>query len=173
MTMTFVCYKTNATTDKSNTPFLLSHRLKANNLFIVPPRCQDDLYCMVAILLEQYDTICSTKRPLGRYPYLVTNDRLHDHISRLQHATMFRQIYQCHAVHYRFDQYTSKEGCTEVQFVSADQFLQKIQVNSCPPFFNLNNTDAKWSGKAWHFPVKGWSANERFVIRIPEKYKNE
>jgi len=54
------------------------------------------------------------------------------------------------------------------------------QTNFCKRFksthalhFNLNNTDAKWSGKAWHFPVKGWSANERFVIRIPEKYKNE
>jgi hypothetical protein len=125
---------------------------------------------MTALLLEprrreESSSMSSSQTTrLAAYPYLVTNDRLHDHTSRLKSTAMFRRLYGCHAVHYRFDRFSNKDrGCTGVHFLPADLFFQKIQVSKC------STAGVSWTGKAWHFPIKRGPANERFVIKIPVK----
>lgn len=145
--------------------------VSANQLFIVPPNFQDDLYCIVAILADQeclHAPSLHSSKQLARYPYLITNDRLLDHTSMLSNKSLFRRLYQAHAVHYRFVQHSSQEGCLDVHFSSAHIVQQRIQSNACLEAVD-EDSNTCWAGKAWHFPVKEWPANERFVIRIPEK----
>ena len=129
---------------------------------------------MIALLLDTDEsqkhnlTDPSTSLGLARYPYLITNDRLHDHSSKLRNTSLFRRLYQCHSVRYRFNQFSNEEGCIEVQFLPADLFHPKIQVNMCTSTRISSQPNNSFAGKVWHFPVKTWPANERFVIRLPE-----
>ncbi|KAL7519868.1 hypothetical protein ACHAWX_004625 [Stephanocyclus meneghinianus] len=67
----------------------------------------------------------------------------------------------------------SKEDCIDVQFLAADLFVPKIQLNkrysASDPF---DEAGGEWAGKVWHIPVKSFSANERFVVSIPEMYES-
>ena len=49
-------------------------------------------------------------------------------------------------------------------FFASRLVLSKLQVSKCP----IKSSD-QWTGKAWHFPITHGSANERFVIKVPEK----
>jgi hypothetical protein len=148
---------------------------KDDKLFIVPAGCQDDLYCMLALLNDQVDSetftrINGSNTQLAQYPYLITNDRFRDH--SLQLKSTFRQLYRCHAVHYNFDRFSDRHDCIDVQFMEADSFVPKIQLNKCPVHETVDENFCTWTGTAWHFPVKRFPGNERFVIRIPHKYEN-
>ncbi|KAL3802226.1 hypothetical protein HJC23_001770 [Cyclotella cryptica] len=152
---------------------ILESLKKDGKLYIVPAGCQDDMYCMIALLGDRDDLEDSTRSngpndQLARYPYLITNDRFRDHSLRAKSS--FRRLYGCHAVHYKFDRFLGKENCIEVQFMPADLFVPKIQLNKCPSYKTLDESGGMWTGTAWHFPLKNFPANERFVIRLPQMY---
>ena len=136
------------------------------NLFIVPPRCEDDLYCITALLIIEYEAQQQNNQ-LAKHPYLITNDRFHDHSSMLKQKAFFRKLYQCHAVQYRLNALPNNKDCIEVQYMPAE-FLHQIQVTVCPKLRNhRHDSEMKWTGRVWHFPVKGWPANKRFLIGYP------
>ena len=101
---------------------------------------------------------------------LITNDRMRDHVAEFAESTLFRRWYGGHVVNYNI--LTREDGREEIRFSPPDRYGNEIQGNDCSAMETLggngsNGNECKCSGKAWHFPVKGWGLYERFVVRIP------
>lgn len=154
----------------------------SGKLYIVPPRCLDDFYWMLASVSDQNssrngrDISIPNDDPYGRYPgarpMLITNDHMRDHRLELLEPRLFRRWYGCHIVNYNFTAFVfgvSVSG-NEVGFSQADFFSREIQGNPCPlDNYTEDGKDKCWGGTAWHFPVSDWDLDERFVVRIPVK----
>jgi hypothetical protein len=136
-------------------------------MYVVPPRCLDDYYWMLASVSNQTqakqdaDLRVSTGDQGGRFPglrpMLVTNDQMRDHKLDLLGPREFRRFCSCHIVNYNVSSYQEHEWETRpVQFFPADLFSREIQ----------GNLHGNGKGRAWHIPVTEWSGHSRLCIWI-------
>jgi len=156
----------------------------SEKLYRVPPRCLDDYYWMLASVSDQTASrkgrdlsvpSSDPKRWPGTRPALISNDQMRDHKYGLLDPRLFRRWYGCHMVNYNFSAFVNGECVVgnEIGFSQADFFSREIQANKC----SVEEVDGEenniWGGNAWHFPVSDWDLDERFVVRIPKRQKNE
>ena len=152
---------------------IVKNLTETGQLYIVPQRCLDDYYWMLASVSNQ--TTSRKGLPLdihpdnkhGRWPglrpMLITNDRMRDHKLELLEPRLFRRWYSSHIIKYNFSPFiedTSEER--DITFSTADFFSREIQGNPTPEVGFENG-----GGTAWHFPVSDWDLDDRFCIRIP------
>ena len=137
-------------------------------MYIVPPRCLDDYFWMLASVSNQ--TVARNKCDLqvapenadGRFPglrpMLVTNDRMRDHKLDLLNPREFRRWSSSHIVNYNITPYIENEweASRSVQFSPADFFSREIQGN-----LHKNKKDV-----VWHIPITEWEEPTRFCIWI-------
>lgn len=146
---------------------------ETGKLYIVPSKCLDDYYWMLASASNQtvsagdwdmnVPVSNTNERFPGLRPMLVTNDQMRDHRWDLLEPRLFRRWCSCHIVNYDFSEFVEDEWSKrEVDFCAADFFSNEIQGNPSP------RADGKPSSVlAWHFPVKGWEEHDRLCIRLP------
>lgn len=152
----------------------------SGRLYIVPPGLYEGVYGMFASVSSQtplrksYPDLIESQVNSHRWPILVSNDRMRDALQLIE-PTLFRQWYACHVVNYDFNSCSAPRTGYGLKFSRADSdfFLREIQGNSCPHTLGGNRVgEGCWFGKAWHFPVKDWRSDERFLIRIPYHVKS-
>lgn len=149
---------------------ILERLREAGRLYIVPPRCLDDLFWMAASVSDQavssngnsLDVLAED--PDGRWPgtrpMLISNDQMRDHKLELIEPRLFRRWYSSHIVNYNFTGFVDSECVDdEIGFSPADFFSREIQGNQ---------TDDSGT-VTWHFPVSEWDENQRFCLRIPKR----
>ena len=136
------------------------------SLYVVPPRCLDDYYWMLASVSNQ--TVAREHEDLrvsihddGRFPglrpMLVTNDQMRDHKLELLEPREFRRWCSCHIVNYNISQYDESEWEDRaIEFLPADFFSREIQGNP-----HQNGKDI-----VWHFPVTEWEEPSRFCMYV-------
>lgn len=140
----------------------------------MPQGFLDDYYWMLASVSDQKvargDTDMDVQpddesgRWPGMRPMLVSNDQMRDHKLELLEPRLFRRWYSCHIVNYSFTAFVDDECVDkEISFSTADFFSREIQSNP------TSDSDDKYCGMAWHFPVSDWEMHERLCIRLPEK----
>lgn len=134
--------------------------------YVVPPRCLDDYYWMLASVSNQ--TVARNKCDMqvpadnaeGRFPglrpMLVTNDQMRDHKLELLEPREFRRWCSCHIVNYDIAPFEKNEWDDEraVHFSPADIFSREVQGNA-----HTNGRDM-----VWHFPVTGWDEPSRLCL---------
>lgn len=148
---------------------VMNELIESERLYIVPSRCLDDYYWMLASVSNQTraragaDMTVSTNDRDGRLPglrpLLLTNDQMRDHKLEILEPRLFRRWCSCHIVNYNLTDVGENEWEEgEIQLYPADFFSREIQGNPTP---NSNNATA------WHLPVSEWEDNHRLCIRIP------
>jgi hypothetical protein len=124
----------------------------------------------------------------GMRPMLVTNDQMRDHKLELLAPRLFRRWYSCHIVNYSFTAFVDDECVdNEISFSTADFFRYVREVNGFNVFLciltfsfparcsreiqgnSTSDSDGKYCGMAWHFPVSDWEMHERLCIRLPSQ----
>ena len=98
---------------------------------------------------------------------------MRDHTLKTMEPILFQKWYECNIALYTVKT-SLEDDCSEIKVFRANKFSREIQSNYCQQMaltddkeFAEKNDQRRWSGKAWHFPVKGWSVDERFVVRMP------
>ena len=151
--------------------------VEQGKMYIVPPRCLDDYYWMLASVSNQTNSrsSCDARGYLrvavhdqeGRFPgvrpMLVTCDQMRDHKLDLLEPREFRRWSSCHIVNYNISSVSDGEerqedGDYNVEFFPADFFSREIQ----------GNQHSNGRGCCWHFPVAEWSRSDRFLIWIAQ-----
>ena len=155
--------------------FLLHvRRLKeSGKLYIVPSRCLDDYYWMLASVSNQttsragQDIDVPVNNPENRWPgtrpMLLSNDQMRDHRLEVLEPRLFRRWTTSHIVNYNFTAFCADEDDFESKDITVsaiDFFSREIQGN---PTFDGDQEN----GMAWHLPVKEWDDHDRLCIRIP------
>eukprot|EP00550_Attheya_septentrionalis_P002730 CAMPEP_0198291006 /NCGR_PEP_ID=MMETSP1449-20131203/8670_1 /TAXON_ID=420275 /ORGANISM="Attheya septentrionalis, Strain CCMP2084" /LENGTH=912 /DNA_ID=CAMNT_0043989587 /DNA_START=393 /DNA_END=3131 /DNA_ORIENTATION=- len=149
-------------------------------LFVVPARCLDDYYWMLASFADQTNACKATGGVMvdvptndksgrwpGKRPMVVTNDLMRDHQLELMEPRIFRRWRSCHIVNYNFTAFVNGESVDRgIGFSTPDFFSREIQANPSPT--NSENRESKTEcNTVWHFPVSDWETNDRFCVRIP------
>lgn len=142
--------------------------IASRKMYVVPPKCLDDYYWMIASVTNQTNMpldeewLVDAGNEEGRYPglrpILITNDRMRDHKLALLEPRLFRRWYSSHIVNFNFTEgYADEWEERNVDFHAADFFSREIQ----------GNPSGSNGALAWHFPVTGWDDKERLCLRIP------
>lgn len=159
---------------------------ESGRLYKVPQRCLDDYYWMLSSVSNQTKSRdgadidvspnsnsnsnlnrCDQERWLGIRPILITNDQMRDHKLQLLEPRLFSRWFSSHIVNYDFAPFVNDiTEEREINFVKAGSFSREIQGNPSPS--PLTSSDEGNFATAWHFPVRGWGANDRFCVRIPK-----
>ncbi len=117
-------------------------------LYAVPARCHDDLYCMLATVVQQKLKI---QKHGDSFPMLITNDRMNDHALEKMEPSLFRKWYDLNVLMYQIKYYNESSDAKGIHF-----FRPKRRA------IHVSEQDGE---KIWHFPLK--NRHERFVVRIP------
>ena len=136
-------------------------------MYVVPPKCLDDYYWMLASVANQSMTSQYTDLTVpaddnaGRFPglrpMLITNDQMRDHKLDLLEPREFRRWCSCHIVNYNISTYETEEWeHRDARFFPADFFSREIQ----------GNVHGKEDGLVWHIPVSEWEEPERLCLWI-------
>ena len=137
-------------------------------IYVVPIRCLDDYYWMLASVANQtatnqhspmyVSTDDQSERFPGLRPMLVTNDQMRDHKLELLEPREFRRWVSCHIVNYNVSvsEDESNEQELKLEFYPADFFSKEIQ----------GNLDGNGKGLSWHIPVTEWEERERLLIQL-------
>lgn len=136
-------------------------KMNAKNLTDVSPNADN----VVQLVHRQVAPLKPEGKWPGTRPILITNDQMRDHKLELLEPHLFRRWFSSHIVNYEFDPFVKdiwEER--EIKFVKADSFSREIQGN---PQSSMTTKHTSSSAIAWHFPVQGWSHNDRFCVRIP------
>ena len=122
-----------------------------------------------SVVQQDHDEDVAPSKPEGKWPgtrpILITNDQMRDHKLELLEPRLFRRWFSSHIVNYEFNPFVKdiwEER--EIKFVKADSFSREIQGN---PQSSMTKETSSSSAIVWHFPVQGWSHNDRFCVRIP------
>lgn len=142
-------------------------------MYVVPPRCLDDYYWMLASVSNQtnarscYETKedylrVSADNQEGRFPgvrpMLITCDQMRDHKLDLLEPREFRRWSSCHIVNYNISSSVPGEQQHQdsnliVEFLRADFFSHEIQ----------GNPHGHRKGLVWHLPVSEWNESFFFI----------
>jgi len=127
---------------------IMNDFVSSRNLYVVPARCHDDLYCMLATVVQQKS---KAQQYEDSFPVLVTNDRMNDHALEKIDPSLFQKWYDLNILMYRINHLGETSDAKRIQFFQPKR--RAIQASE------------KDDAKIWHFPLK--NRHERFVIRIP------
>jgi hypothetical protein len=139
-------------------------------MYVVPTRCLDDYYWMLASVANQsiareQNGNCrlvvppndESGRLPGLRPLLISNDQMRDHKLDLLEPRDFRRWCSCHIVNYNLSLFGESEWeKRHVELRPADFFSREIQ----------GNNHGSGEGLVWHFPVSEWAEPDRLCIYI-------
>jgi hypothetical protein len=143
--------------------------VEEEKMYVVPPRCLDDYYWMLASVSNQTSARCHADLRVsendleGRFPglrpMLVTNDQMRDHKLELLEPREFRRWSSGHIVNYNISAYKIHESEQRyIEFFPADFFSREIQ----------GNERGNGGGLVWHLPVSEWDGSDRFFVWIAQ-----
>jgi hypothetical protein len=141
--------------------------INEKKMYIVPTRCFDDYYWMLASITKQKgldpeSTINQSSGSVlpGIRPLLVSNDQMRDHKLELLEPKLFRRWFSTHIVTFTISHFAEDEWEDRtIRFAPADSFSCEIQGN---PIVRQG-----MAGTAWHLPIADWEPrSSRFCIAI-------
>lgn len=122
--------------------------MSSRKIYVVPARCHDDLYCMLATVVQQKS---KAQQHEDSNPVLVTNDRMNDHALEKMDPSLFQKWYDLNVLMYRINHLDETIDAKRIQFFR--------------PKKRAIYASEKGDANIWHFAIK--NRHERFVIRIP------